>query len=60
MDIHECKGICTECVPVKKEEHRGSRMPDLLRECAVDPLFADAVFREFAPSEETIEEKEGK
>jgi len=42
--------------PTEPEEHRGSRMPDLLRECAVDPLFADAVFKEFAP--EDIREKE--
>jgi hypothetical protein len=35
-------------------------MPNLLRECAVDPLFTDAVFREFAPDAETIREKEGK
>jgi hypothetical protein len=27
---------------------------------SVDPLFIDAVFREFTPSEETIQEKEGK
>jgi len=27
---------------------------------SVDPLFHDAVFKEFAPSEETIKEKEGK
>jgi len=59
MDIHECKGICTGCIPTEPQEHRGSRMPSLIRECAVDPLFADAVFKEFAPSEETIKEKEG-
>ena len=56
MEIHRCD-TCNACVPVEKEEHRGSRMPDLIRECAVDPLFADAVFKEFAP--EDIKEKEG-
>ena len=36
---------------------RASVMPPHLP--SVDPLFLDAVFREFAPSEETIKEKEG-
>lgn len=32
-------------------EHRGSRP-------GVDPFFTDAVFKEFAPDEEALEEKE--
>jgi hypothetical protein len=55
----DCTGVCRhkpcpECVP---EEARGSRMPEHMK--SVDPIFIDAVFREFAPSEETIKEKEG-
>lgn len=43
-----------------KAEHRGSRMPDLIRECAADPLFADAVFHEFTPEQaEMVKEKAG-
>lgn len=45
------RAACMEC-PTAPQEHRGSRMPDLLRECAADPLFADAAFREFAPLSE--------
>ena len=42
------KAACLTC-PTEPQEHRGSRMPNLLRECAADPLFADAAFRGFAP-----------
>jgi len=54
-----CTGVCRRhpC-PDCDEEHRGSRMPEHLP--SVDPLFHDAVFKEFAPDEDTIQEKEGK
>lgn len=48
---------CMSC-PAEPEEHRGSRMPNLIREAAVDPLFAHAVFNEFTPEEkEMVAEK---
>jgi hypothetical protein len=48
-----CNRRTCGCWCHEKSEHRGSRP-------SVDPLFLDAVFKEFAPSEETIKEKEGK
>lgn len=50
----DCTGVCRrhpcpECAP---EEHRASRMPDHME--SVDPLFIDAVFREFAPEEKRM------
>ena len=57
MEIHRCD-TCNACVPVEKEEHRGSRMPDLLRECASDPVFADAVSAPFTLADlERVREK---
>jgi hypothetical protein len=44
----------------ERGEHQGSRLPDLLRECAADPLFYDAAFREFTPEDEAmVREKAG-
>ena len=52
----DCTGICRHhpC-PDCAEEARASRMPPHLP--TLDPLFTDAL-REFAPSEEAIQEKE--
>ena len=52
------KPPCMSCPP-EPGEHRGSGMPDLIREAAADPLFAHAVFNEFAPDEEALLEKAG-
>ena len=50
----DCTGVCRRhpC-PECEEEHRGSRMPPHLP--TVDPLFLDAVFRNFEP--ETPEQR---
>jgi len=55
----DCTGVCRyhPCPDCEPKEHRGSRIPPHLP--TVDPLLADAAFKEFAPSEETIKEKEG-
>ena len=53
------KPPCMECPTQIREEHRGSRMPDLIREAASDPLFADAAFRPFTPEETEMVKEEG-
>lgn len=42
---------CLVCATPVPTEPRGSRIPDLIRECAADPLFHDAAFKEFTPEE---------
>ena len=51
----DCTGVCRcgpclDCVPIEKEEHRGSRMPE-----GVEPI---PPYTE--PKPEDIKEKEGK
>jgi hypothetical protein len=41
--------------PTEPQEHRGSRMPELLKSLMVDPLFADAVASDVP--EEALREK---
>lgn len=52
------RAACMSC-PTAPDEHRGSRMPDLIREAACDPLFTHAVFNEFQPDERALAEKAG-
>lgn len=46
---------CLSC-PTEPLEHRGSRMPEILKEIAIDPLFASAI-DEFSPDERVLLEK---